>query len=47
MEKGKPTRETTPYKEQESKLLSTNPKEENHKNIKITSIITGATITIP
>jgi hypothetical protein len=35
-------RETTLYKKQESNLLSTNPKEDNHTNIKITSNITGS-----
>ena len=40
MENANTRRETTPQKEQESNLLSTNPKEDNHTNIKITSIIT-------
>jgi hypothetical protein len=34
-------RETIPYKKQESNLLSTNPKEGRHTDIKITLKITG------
>ena len=42
MENSNTRRETTPYKKQESNLLSTNPKEDSHTNIKITSKITGS-----
>jgi hypothetical protein len=38
MENANTRRETTPQKKQESNVLSTNPKEDNHTNIKITSI---------
>jgi hypothetical protein len=40
MENTNTRRETTPWKKQESNLLSTNPKEDSHTNIKITSKIT-------
>jgi hypothetical protein len=42
MENAKTKRETTAKKKQESNFLSTNPIEDNHTNIKITSIITGS-----
>jgi hypothetical protein len=39
MENANTKRETTPSKKQESDLLSTNPIEDNHTNIKVTLII--------
>jgi hypothetical protein len=41
MENANIRRETTPQKKQESNLHSTNPQEDSHTNIKITSKITG------
>jgi hypothetical protein len=42
MENANTRRKTTPQKKQENNLLSTNQKEDNHTNIKITPIITGS-----
>ena len=42
MENTNTRRETTPWKKQESNLLSTNPKEDSHTNMKITSKLTGS-----
>ena len=42
MENTNKGRETTHKKNQESNLLSTNPKEDNNTNIKITSKIAGS-----
>ena len=42
MENTNKGRETTHKKKQESNLLSTNPKEDNHTNIKITSKTAGS-----
>jgi hypothetical protein len=42
MENANTRRESIPYKKQESNLLSTNPKEDSHTNIKITSKIRGS-----
>ena len=42
MENSNTRRETTHLENQENNLLSTNPKEDSHTNIKIISIITGS-----
>ena len=42
MENTNKKRETTHQKKQEINLLSINPEEDNHTNIKITSEITGS-----
>jgi hypothetical protein len=42
MENANTRRETIHWKNQENNLLLTNPKEDNHTNIKITSKITGS-----
>jgi hypothetical protein len=42
MENTNTKRNTKPYKKQEISLLSTNPKEDSHTNVKVTSNITGS-----
>jgi hypothetical protein len=42
MENANTRRKTISWKRQESNLLSTNPKEDSHKNVTITSKVTGS-----